>query len=65
MAANRCSAKLLRLKRPPRFLPGAVVAKLGRLKDGEAGRPDVGSGFEAKQFRYYGSRLAEVSGAVI
>lgn len=39
---------------PPRFLPGAVVAKLGRLKDGEAGRPDVCSGFEAKQFRYYG-----------
>lgn len=34
-------------------MPGAVVAKLGRLKDGEAGRPDVGSGFVAKQFRYY------------
>lgn len=43
----------------PRFLPGAVVAKLGRLKDGEAGRPDVGSGFVAKQFRYYDLRVCE------
>ena len=41
MTASLCSAKLLRFTYLHRFLPGAVVAKLGRLWDAEGRPPTV------------------------